>query len=62
MGQAPGWCWMPGSQQGTEVKAYPAGMGSGCGSMPGGPLDLWEAPGLEAVRDARLVEGQIPLV
>lgn len=53
---------MPGSQQGTEVKAYPAGMGSGCGSMPGGPLDLWEAPGLEAVRDARLVEGQIPLV
>lgn len=43
-------------------EAYPAGMGSGCGSVLGGPLDLWEAPGPEAVTDAGLVEGQIPLV
>lgn len=62
MGHTPGWCWMSVSQQRTEVKAYPAGMGSGCGSMPRGPLHLWEAPGPEAVRGAGLVEGQIPLV
>lgn len=42
------------------MKAYPAGVRLWLNAQ--GPADLWEAAGLEEVRDAGLVGGQIPLV